>query len=250
MKEEPSWLLNKYLVFVLLINVYFLWYLSKWKFFGKQIPSPSPPLSTQRVVIGGITMDIPFYYVPSWTCEDGNPPIQDLFRSFHKYKDDCATAIASVTTSHEIAKKTEWFVFSQNEQPHNSHPLLSNIMEQRLTVIAELLELDGFVLEHLLKPIQFTLGIAEHEHHSVGCCITKDNVKSDVSSYDSAMHIITHITRDWTTLGTSIRISLYNWCIEKISMYRNQGDRILVPGAGLGRLTWDLFRHGYNVEAN
>jgi carnosine N-methyltransferase len=121
-------------------------------------------------------------------------------------------------------------------------------MEKRITAIAELLESDGFVLEELLKPIQFTLGITEQEHPSY--LFTKDHSKSDVSSYDSAMHIITHITRDWSYLGLAIRTSLYDWCIEKLSTYRNQGDRILIPGAGLGRLTWDVFRNGYNVEGN
>lgn len=242
MKEDASATFYKYIASILLISLYFLLYPSKRRFFGRQ----SLPVTSEAA----ISRNIPFFYVSSWTMDDANPPIQDLFRSFHKYKDHCATAISSLTAAHEIAKKTEWIVFSQKKEQHDdsSRPWLSNIMERRITMIAERLELDGFVLEQLLKPIQFTIGITEREHQSY--LITKDNSKTDVSSYDSAMHVITHVTRDWTHLGRTIRKSLYNWCIEKISTYRNKGDRILIPGAGLGRLTYDVFRYGYHVEGN
>ena len=79
-----------------------------------------------------------------------------------------------------------------------------------------------------------------------------------------------HIVRDWSELGTPLRESLYGWCLEQIQYYippvqpsphassSSSSHRrkttsllsVLVPGAGLGRLAWELARLGYAVEAN
>ena len=67
------------------------------------------------------------------------------------------------------------------------------------------------------------------------------------SSYDSLHQIMAHLVRDWTLEGESGRTSIYDWCRQQI---KGKAKSILVPGAGLGRLAWDLSQDGHEVEAN
>ena len=56
------------------------------------------------------------------------------------------------------------------------------------------------------------------------------------ASYDSMGQVLAHLVRDWADEGHAIRASLYDWCRQRTAGRR----RILVPGAGLGRLAWEL----------
>lgn len=84
-------------------------------------------------------------------------------------------------------------------------------------------------------------------------------------AYDSGAQILAHLVRDWSLEeGQDARKSLYSWCTKKVQEFASeitqnshqgnidQGNsqrlRILVPGAGLGRLAWDL-AETHSVEA-
>jgi len=85
--------------------------------------------------------------------------------------------------------------------------------------------------------------------------------------YDSAGQVVAHLVRDWSREGLAIRSSLYSWCGDHVRKYvppaprhpRAQLQRpqpclpvVLVPGAGLGRLAWELSQldgGGYAVQA-
>jgi N2227-like protein len=82
---------------------------------------------------------------------------------------------------------------------------------------------------------------------------------SSSSSYESVRQVVAHLVRDWSELGAAIRTPLYDWCSSAIAKHYNNGSStfvgaaagpILVPGAGLGRLAWQLAAvDGYMVEA-
>jgi carnosine N-methyltransferase len=74
--------------------------------------------------------------------------------------------------------------------------------------------------------------------------------ESETHSYDSAFQIFAHLVRDWTDEGSRIRHSLYDWCCLQVKRYAPYKARILVPGAGMGRLAYELYRQGHFVEAN
>ncbi|KAL3914639.1 MAG: hypothetical protein SGILL_006024 [Bacillariaceae sp.] len=76
--------------------------------------------------------------------------------------------------------------------------------------------------------------------------------ESETHSYDSTIQILAHLTRDWTKEGRSVRQSVYDWCCEQVEKYspQQQGAKILVPGAGMGRLAYDLYQKRHHVEAN
>jgi carnosine N-methyltransferase len=87
-------------------------------------------------------------------------------------------------------------------------------------------------------------------------------------TYDSALQVVAHVVRDWSTAGQSVRESLYTWCRQQLQQHLPivttassssrsfaaaatvAQPRVLVPGAGLGRLAWELMMYdNYNVQA-
>jgi len=134
--------------------------------------------------------------------------------------------------------------------------------EERITKTAESLEANYLALEKILQPFEVILGLPLHQNSEMNIHVD-NHFHSDgggggeSSSYDSATQVITHIVRDWSPLGRKVRMSLYDWCIDqllkdhnKIKIHYGVRARILVPGAGLGRLAMDIYKAGFTVEAN
>lgn len=68
------------------------------------------------------------------------------------------------------------------------------------------------------------------------------------SSYDSIAQLLTHVGRDWTQMGRNVREVLYKrGIIQTLNKYisNHSEARVLVPGAGLGRLAAELAVDGY-----
>eukprot|EP00978_Attheya_sp_CCMP212_P014166 scaffold36048_cov49-Attheya_sp.AAC.1 len=91
--------------------------------------------------------------------------------------------------------------------------------------------------------------------------------------YDSVEQVMAHLVRDWTEQGRQSRRLTLDWCCQQLVLQSNQKQfwgtntnkhathhqRVLVPGAGMGRLAYDIAsltsssRHNgvsYSVEAN
>lgn len=72
--------------------------------------------------------------------------------------------------------------------------------------------------------------------------------------YDTATHVITHLSRDWTENGWIVRQDTYGWIVDQLCNYHDyllddlDSDYlqssplspVLVPGAGLARLAFDI----------
>lgn len=62
--------------------------------------------------------------------------------------------------------------------------------------------------------------------------------------------------RDWSEDGADERAQCYKPILDEVLAYYNPADRdvgkvrVLVPGAGLGRLTYEFARCGYHCEGN
>lgn len=84
------------------------------------------------------------------------------------------------------------------------------------------------------------------------------NNSNNENAYDSGTQVVAHLVRDWTESGKVIRQNIYDWCRIQLDRFCRRSkikdrilSRVLVPGAGLGRLAYDLFyKGGYTVEAN
>jgi carnosine N-methyltransferase len=76
----------------------------------------------------------------------------------------------------------------------------------------------------------------------------------DVSAYNSLTQLIIHLTRDWTPDGSNVRKDLYfDHIIPKminVLPLSSGSNRLLIPGAGTGRLAMELLSLGYQVEIN
>jgi hypothetical protein len=88
----------------------------------------------------------------------------------------------------------------------------------------------------------------------------QDNANAvDEAPYNTASLIITHIARDWTACGESIRQDTHDWIVDKLWEYHNNQKAghsnvkwnsecyqhsplspVLVPGAGMARLAFDI----------
>ena len=87
---------------------------------------------------------------------------------------------------------------------------------------------------------------------------SQDNANEiDEVPYDTASQIITHIARDWTSCGESIRQDTHDWIVDQLCEYHNNQieghsyaewnsecysplSPVLVPGAGMARLAFDI----------
>lgn len=80
------------------------------------------------------------------------------------------------------------------------------------------------------------------------------------SDLDKARSTLHQLYRDWSSEGRAERHASYSLIVSALETYipscsheespQRRSPRLLVPGAGLGRLAFDLSTHGYSVEAN
>ncbi|OAF69710.1 hypothetical protein A3Q56_02565 [Intoshia linei] len=92
------------------------------------------------------------------------------------------------------------------------------------------------------------------------CChINNENRKYNVTFMDKVVSCFKQIMRDWSDEGATERIKCYDIVIqfvkdlipiELIDNEPNQKINILVPGAGLGRIVFELAKLGYYTEGN
>ncbi|KAL3315611.1 hypothetical protein Ciccas_005755 [Cichlidogyrus casuarinus] len=75
-----------------------------------------------------------------------------------------------------------------------------------------------------------------------------------VGDMDKVRTVFKQLVRDWSSAGAEERNSSYKPVIDEIENLFPQQDRdkisILVPGAGLGRLAWELSSRGFSCQGN
>lgn len=213
-----------------------------------------------------------FYYAGPPTSlineNDGNGPTVELpsFLELHSatrhYREMADGIIKQLSISHEVALRTEE-IFGSTQS-------LSHHLEKKISKAAELLEHNAFVLEEILKPFPVSaiwpatpnlvckMGVESPAVESSSDAIARyipsfsaknansDNVNEE-QPYDEAVQIIAHLTRDWSKEGAILREE-FSWIEEQLWRYHYETIQstesvispILVPGAGIGRLAFDL----------
>lgn len=76
---------------------------------------------------------------------------------------------------------------------------------------------------------------------------------ADKNNMDKCRSTLNQLFRDWSAEGAPEREACYAPVIRDLGSYlptTDQKPRILVPGAGLGRLVYELCKAGYEVEGN
>ena len=178
-----------------------------------------------------------------------------------------------------------------NTSGSSAPSFLSSKLEDKISKSAELLEINIMVLESLLKEFPINIGPSPlHNAYSddnlgtgnafppslnnqqqtqssdgiptqssIARYISPYSSKSSTANeyeesepYDTASHIITHLARDWTATGVSIRKGTHDWIVNELLQYHHQVAEsaecsnqsllspVLVPGAGMGRLAFNI----------
>merc|ERR1719384_2629608 len=96
------------------------------------------------------------------------------------------------------------------------------------------------IINHILKDVD---GIFENVNHSD---MTEEDprVRPTPVDMDKIQSTLKQIARDWSSAGAEERSQCYLPVLEELmAQYPGPGDRqcvkVLVPGAGLGRLAWE-----------
>lgn len=223
-----------------------------------------------------------FYYAPSLQEEEilsdgtASPPFHVLRRSLDGYRANVSKLLHQLERAVLLSEESERFLTMST----STFTMTQKLREKR-AALASILELDSFTLEALLQPFPFTVALTDSNCNSDDASsystLSEDpsneestgwvlkthkrlavtNQLSSELSYSSITSVLAHITRDWTDLGSHIRQSYYIWLLREL-LLSHPGDndsptsprRVLVPGAGLGRLAQEIANLGYSVEAN
>ncbi|KAI9006428.1 N2227-like protein-domain-containing protein [Hyaloraphidium curvatum] len=70
------------------------------------------------------------------------------------------------------------------------------------------------------------------------------------SSYDSIETLMGHLSRDWSTEHDFTGAKSYEIMLRMLEKYVPKGGKVLLPGAGLGRLGFEIAKRGFRVEMN
>ena len=189
-----------------------------------------------------------------------SPSFLELHSATRHYREMADAFVKQLSMSHEVALRTE--------EIFNTTQSLSHHLEKKISKTAELLEHNAFVLEEILKP--FPVDAIETSASNLVCRIgvesavesSSDDVQQTIARYipsfsarnsnggnvneeqpyDEAVQIIAHLTRDWSKEGAILRDE-FSWIKEQLRKYHHETTSlspILVPGAGIGRLAFDL----------
>jgi SAM-dependent methyltransferase len=220
---------------------------------------PSSRVTTESALVVASTCKPPFkqnYVIPFLVLHDVE--WSDIGRALEHHDEKVAILLNGQSRALEVAKQSEWDLCINGMEPDF---LLSKRIQHRIDRMAVLLEENTRLLQRdLLLPFS-VVKVLPNVYSTNGNEIKNVPLRNDPphranlepsesSSYDSASQVILHIARDWTRIGVLVRQSLYDWCRHQISSHMISGGSILVPGAGLGRLAFDLACIGYSVQAN
>jgi hypothetical protein len=239
----------------------------------------TPPSSESHLVV-------PFIFLRDSSNISSRKPLEHTLRSaFTGYQRECSNAMTGLSKMLEMALVSEtdrnYHDNIGNNKKNNNNAkhqklLLSTKIERRIQQTAACIEHDEDILKQLLGNFSYVLALPDKPYNNEIVVPREDDandrnndilkegrstlfhlsdprmkVMNESDSYDSATQIWAHLVRDWTTEGQKIRHIIYDWCYDQMEIYSfKSGSSVLVPGAGMGRLAYDLSQRGYHVEAN
>lgn len=216
-----------------------------------------------------VPLVVPFILIRG---ENESEPVRVLYRSLEKHRTESSQSLRVLSHQLEQAMALE-----QNSSIPKAVRLSSKI-RSRIEKLSECLDQNERTLKSLLLPMTIVTALpdivilqqkdAARNIASPGSPDSSDALISNLATtyqssqanafnlvgenvYDMTAQIIAHVVRDWTPAGALIRSSLYDWvCKELVQHSRLPSDPVLVAGAGMGRLAYDIHSIGFTVEAN
>jgi carnosine N-methyltransferase len=73
-----------------------------------------------------------------------------------------------------------------------------------------------------------------------------------LDDYSKVQTLLRQFVRDWSIQGLAERTAVYSPILEKLQYYfvNRSNVNVLVPGAGLARLVWEIVKLGFNCQGN
>ena len=173
----------------------------------------------------------------------------------------------------ELSSKVESCFMGGTRQHEMNDLLLSSKLRAKQRQLEECSRVNGQVVSKLLSTdggkqlfhsVDFVPSAATEsngEHDDLGRLMGNGGMMEEgeetkeTHGYDTALQVIHHTARDWTAGAAPCREATIGWIVRAIEQYTSAYDRlrVLVPGAGLGRLAYDIStceRGEVHVEAN
>lgn len=198
-------------------------------------------------------------------------PIRALYHSLEKYRTEASQALKG------LSQHLEQAISLENGSSIPKEVRLSTKIRKRIEKLSESLDENERTLKNLLCPMDTVTALPDkqivHKDDDMKSSVSGFTDDSDTPTlspatifhpsnsntakqvdenvYDLTTQIVAHLVRDWTPAGALIRKSLYDWvCTELVQRSRYPSEPVLVAGAGMGRLAYDIYSHGFTVEAN
>lgn len=201
--------------------------------------------------------------VPFLTFHD--PDWSSLGKAFNEYQGELDACLGGLSRSLEVCLQSEAALGLQNGDDGG---VLSQMLRHKIDTLSELMEQNVKVMRDLLDEFPTRKMLAEAPFPELSRDTKSDGAQRndasnstspgdppprmrrapEPSSYDSVNQIVAHLVRDWTKEGVLVRKSIYEWVQSLVP--KGKQRRILIPGAGMGRLAWDIASEGHLVEAN
>ncbi|XP_065362839.1 carnosine N-methyltransferase isoform X2 [Calliphora vicina] len=143
--------------------------------------------------------------------------------------------------------KTEW---NLNQLPKRHQKMLTKY-RQHLSTLRDCIDKNQEVLNEMLSENPLRDASMAHNRKS-----DEHAAKIRHIDMENAQSTLKAIARDWSEEGAEERKQSYQPIIDAIEQYFDPKDcnvdevKILVPGCGLGRLSYELACRGYECEAN
>ena len=194
------------------------------------------------------------------------PDFRILHRNLEAHRTEMNQALRQLSQALEVALRAEASVYA--ERRYSDH------LREKIHRLAKIYEDDHETLKQILSPFSAKLMLTSAQNNDEETTMSPNSdprwdltnltdftwwrsnngriASADVQPYDAPAQVIAHLVRDWSNEGELIRNSLYTWCVNQLQKYSFHREApILVPGAGLGRLAWELATklHGCSVEA-
>lgn len=150
-----------------------------------------------------------------------------------------------------LKRVTDREVYIKSLQPHHQSLLESykrHLEQQRICI-----EHNAEIIKSIIKDVENMFENVQHEAVNVDAAQGNSLLAPDIEKVQST---IRQIVRDWSVCGEHERSQCYGPIIRQIEhLFPSdkvvlQDVSILVPGAGLGRLAYELAKRGYACQGN
>ncbi|XP_026478168.1 carnosine N-methyltransferase [Ctenocephalides felis] len=181
---------------------------------------------------------------------------EDIFEDDSSYKNEVEKKhFMSVLASFKYYRKYSFLRVNQTEKYLNSlptsHQNLLKKYRENLKRVRECIEANYKVILHIIRDVDCMF-------HNVVSNISQEHseFRPTNQDMDKVQSTLKQFVRDWSKEGAEERKQCYEPIIKEIESYYPGENgllcdiKVLVPGAGLGRLAYELAHRGYSCQGN